>query len=96
MTKLFIVTYDISHPKRLRRVFRILKGFGQHLQLSVFRCDLTESQRLRLVAELRDVIHHTEDQVMFVELGPSDGRSHSIAFLGRPGKEVDRRGPRIF
>jgi len=38
--RVYIVAYDISHPKRLRRVFRTMKVYGQHLQLSVFRCDL--------------------------------------------------------
>jgi len=86
MRRLYIVAYDISDPKRLRRVFRTLKGYGQHLQLSVFRCDLSASQRLQLAAKL----------VMFVDLGPVDGRSHAIDYLGRPGPSGDPRGPKVF
>jgi CRISPR-associated protein Cas2 len=96
MRRLFIVAYDISDPKRLRRVFRTLKGYGQHLQLSVFRCDLTPSQRLRLAAKLSQTIEPSEDQVMFVDLGPSEGRSHSIAYVGRPGPSGEPRGPKVF
>lgn len=96
MRRLYIVTYDISNPKRLRRVFRTLKGYGEHLQLSVFRCDLTPSQRLQLAAKLGQTIEHTEDQVMFVDLGPSVGRSHSIDYLGRPGPSSEPRGPKVF
>lgn len=96
MRRLFIVAYDISDPKRLRRVFRTLKGYGEHLQLSVFRCDLTPSQRLRLAARLRDTIHPMEDQVMFVDLGPTGGRSHSIDYLGRPGPTGQPRGPKVY
>lgn len=96
MRRLYIVAYDISDPKRLRRVFRTLKGYGEHLQLSVFRCDLTSSQRLQLAARLARTIEHAEDQVMFVDLGPSDGRSHSIAFVGRPGPSGEARGPKVF
>jgi CRISPR-associated protein Cas2 len=94
--RLLIVAYDISDPKRLRKVFKTLKGFGQHLQLSVFRCDLTAAQRIRLVAQLGAVIHHDEDQVMFVDLGPTEGRHHVIDFLGRPGRDEDIRGPKVF
>jgi len=94
--RLYIVAYDISDPKRLRRVFRTLKGYGEHLQLSVFRCDLTQSQRLRLAAKLGQTIEHAEDQVMFVDLGPSGGRSHSIDYLGRPGPIDEPRGPKVF
>jgi len=96
MRRLYIVAYDISHPKRLRRVFRTLKGYGQHLQFSVFRCDLTPSQRLQLAAKLGETIEHTEDQVMFVDLGPSEGRAHSIVYLGKPGPSGEPRGPKVF
>lgn len=96
MRRLFIVSYDISDPKRLRRVFKTLKGFGDHLQLSVFRCDISESQRLRLAAMLASIIEPTRDQVIFVDLGPSQGRSHSIEALGRPTREDIGRGPKVF
>lgn len=96
MRRLYIVAYDISDPKRLRRVFRILKGYGEHLQLSVFRCDLGKSQRLQLAAKLGETIEHSEDQVMFVDLGPSEGRAHAIAYLGRPGPSSEPRGPKVF
>ncbi len=36
----YVVAYDISDPKRWRRVFRLMKGYGQWLQLSVFHCRL--------------------------------------------------------
>lgn len=96
MRRLYIVAYDVSDPKRLRRVFRTLKGYGDHLQYSVFRCDLTRSQRLQLEAKLGHTIEHAEDQVMFVDLGPSAGRSHSIDYLGRPGPSCETRGPKVF
>ena len=40
----YVVTYDICDPKRLRRVYETLRGHGDHLQLSVFRCDLTRRE----------------------------------------------------
>ena len=96
MRRLFIVAYDISDPKRLRKVYRTLTGYGDHLQLSVFRCDLTASQRIQLAAKLQAVIENAEDQVMFVDLGPSDGRTHTIDFMGRPGRASSTRGPKVF
>ena len=35
---LYIVAYDISDPRRWRRVFRLMNGYGEWLQLSVFQC----------------------------------------------------------
>ena len=96
MRRLYIVAYDISDPKRLRRVFRTLKGYGEHLQFSVFECDLTASQRLQLAAKLGETIEHSQDQVMFVDLGPSEGRFHSIDYVGRPGPSCEARGPKVF
>lgn len=85
MRQTYIVSYDVSDPKRLRLVFRTLKGWGDHLQLSVFRCDLNARELVQLRAELAGIIHHTQDQVLFVDVGPADGRALS-AFdtLGRP------------
>lgn len=95
MRRLLIVTYDISSPKRLRKVFKAMKGFGQHLQLSVFRCDLTDSERFTMIGVLQELIHHDEDQVLVIELGPSDGRTHRVDSIGRPVPR-ERRESRIF
>lgn len=95
MRKLLIVTYDICDPKRLRKVFKTMKGFGQHLQLSVFRCDLTDMERFEMIGALRPILHHGEDQVLIIELGPSDGRGHKVESIGRPVPQ-ERREARIF
>ena len=90
MRNSYIVTYDISDDKRLRQVFKTMRDFGDHLQYSVFECQLTPTDLVRLRAELAGIIHHTEDQVLFVDLGPSEGRGDRvIAALGRPYTSVD-------
>ncbi|MBI2569084.1 MAG: CRISPR-associated endonuclease Cas2 [Candidatus Schekmanbacteria bacterium] len=80
-----IVSYDVADPKRLRRVFEICRSFGDHLQLSVFRADLTPRSRAELIAELDAVIDHRADQVLLVDVGPSEGRARkAFRALGRP------------
>lgn len=69
----YLVSYDISDPKRLRRVARTLEGFGVRLQYSVFECPLDGMRLAKLKAELQDLVDHDEDQVLFVSLGPSAG-----------------------
>ena len=82
MRQTYIVCYDIGDDKRLRRVFKTLRGWGDHLQYSVFRCELTHRELVELRAELGAIIHHTEDQVLFVDVGPVSGRgSTSIAAM---------------
>ncbi len=86
----YLVCYDIADDKRLRRVFKIMRNYGDHLQYSVFECQLTPSDVVRCRAELGDIIHHTEDQVLFVSLGPAEGRGERvITALGKPYTQLD-------
>ncbi len=84
MLHLFLVTYDISDPVRLRKVHKTMKGFGDALQFSVFRCELSQANWVRMKAALSDVIHATEDQVLVFRLGPLDGTyTLQVEALGR-------------
>lgn len=92
MRQRFVVTYDISDPVRLRKVFKVMKGFGRHLQYSVFVCDLNELGLAQLKAELIAVIDPTDDQVLIVDVGPTDGRGIEVfESLGRPYHERARQ-----
>jgi CRISPR-associated protein Cas2 len=96
MRRVCIVSYDISDPKRWRQVYRTMRGYGQHLQLSVFACDLTRSQRIEMIAALETAIDASEDQVLVVDLGPSEARPiHHIEAVGRPVTVRDR-GPVVL
>jgi CRISPR-associated protein Cas2 len=86
----WLVCYDISHDKRLRKVFKTCRNYGDHLQYSVFECDLNEAELSRLQRELGEIIHHLEDQVLFVALGPAEGRGDRvICALGLPYTKLD-------
>ena len=90
MRNSYIVSYDIADPKRLRMVFKVMRAWGDHLQFSVFECQLTRMDLVRLRAELAGIIHHDEDQVLFVDLGPAEGRGDRvITSLGKPYVSVD-------
>ncbi|MBN1608404.1 MAG: CRISPR-associated endonuclease Cas2 [Polyangiaceae bacterium] len=85
MRQTFIVSYDVSDPKRLRRVYQLLRGWGDHLQLSVFQCELNARELVELRSALAELIHHDQDQVLFIDVGPVEGRgSTSIESLGQP------------
>jgi len=79
----YVVSYDIMDQKRLHRVHKTMKGFGDPIHYSVFRCNLTPKGRVELVAALTELIKHDQDRIMIVDLGPSDGRANErIEFLG--------------
>jgi len=86
----YLVCYDIADDKRLRKVFKIMRGYGDHLQFSIFECQLTSMDLVRLRSELGSIIHHKEDQVLFVNLGPAEGRGDRvITALGKRYISVD-------
>ena len=87
---LYIVSYDIRNPKRWRRVFQTMNGFGEWLQLSVFQCQLSTKQYAELIAKLNEVIHHREDHVLLMDLGPYDNVKLRVASLGEEFKPVTK------
>ncbi len=90
MRTTYLVCYDITDDKRLRRVFKTCKNFGDHLQYSVFECDLNEAEKVKLERVLGELIKHDEDQVLFVSLGPAQGRGDRvITALGLPYTRLD-------
>jgi CRISPR-associated protein Cas2 len=90
MRTTFLVCYDIANDKRLRRVFKICKNYGNHLQFSVFECDLNPTERIQLERKLGEVMKFDEDQVLFVSLGPAEGRGDRvITALGLPYTRLD-------
>jgi CRISPR-associated protein Cas2 len=81
----YLVCYDIANPRRLRRVARLLEGFGTRLQYSVFECPLDELRLEQAKAALREEINSDHDQILFVSLGPEAGDATLvIAALGLP------------
>lgn len=90
MRSTYLVCYDITEAKRLRRVFQTCKNYGDHLQFSVFECDLNPAEKVELERRLNEILKHDEDQVIFVALGPAEGRGDRvITSLGLPYVKLD-------
>ena len=66
----YLVSYDICDPRRLRRVAKVMEGFGSRLQYSVFECPLDNMRLEQCKAALAVEINAEYDQVLFVSLGP--------------------------
>ncbi len=85
MRATWLVCYDISDDKRLRRVADVCEDFGVRLQYSVFECDLDAGEKTTMESKLLEVIDQRADQVLFIQLGPAQSRNSSdISALGRP------------
>jgi len=88
--RLYVVTYDIADPKRWRRVYRLLQGYGSWLQLSVFQCRLSRRRLIELRASLEERIRREEDHVLILDLGPAERVELRIDSLGRSYEPVKR------
>lgn len=80
MRLLYIVVYDVCDDRRLRNVFRLMRGYGDHLQYSVFRCELSDHERIQMMERLSAVIKHDEDQVLLFPLGPASGMNEQRVY----------------
>jgi CRISPR-associated protein Cas2 len=90
MRRCYLVCYDICHAKRLRRVFKVMKGYGEHWQFSVFFCVLKDIDRVRLQTDLEREMNLKEDQVMLLDLGPNEKEAReATTVLGHALPHVD-------
>ncbi|MEJ2211782.1 MAG: CRISPR-associated endonuclease Cas2 [Anaerolineae bacterium] len=67
-----VVAYDIAHDGRRQRVMKMLKGYGQHVQESVFECDLKAPVYREMVKRLKDLIDLKADNVRLYHLCSAD------------------------
>lgn len=93
-----LVSYDVksSDPggsKRLRRVAKACKDYGQRVQFSVFECIVDPAQWTMLRERLLTEIDPAADSLRFYFLG-SNWR-HRVEHVGAK-KSVDMEGPLII
>ena len=89
--RLYIVAYDISEPKRWRRVYKLMKGYGHWLQLSIFQCRLTARRRAEMTARLEESINLTDDHILIVDMGPADNVDPLVESLGKAYEAPTRK-----
>lgn len=87
---LYIVTYDIGDQKRWRKVFRLMQGYGEWVQLSVFQCRLSQRRQAELIATLDELIHHDDDHILLMDIGPADTVVPKVTSLGKDFEPVKK------
>lgn len=87
---LYIVVYDIADPKRWRRVFRVMQGYGEWVQLSVFQVRLSRKRRAALIAVLDEIIDHRKDHAILLDIGPVDSVRPRVISLGKEFRPATR------
>ncbi len=87
---LYIVAYDISDPRRWRKVFKLMNGYGVWVQLSVFQCRMNRRRQAELLAKLSNLIDHKADHVVLVDVGVADTMEPRVTSLGKPFHPLKR------
>lgn len=69
-----LVTYDVSTidadgARRLRRIAKACRDYGQRVQFSVFEIEVDAAQWVTLKAQLCRIIHENTDSLRFYYLG---------------------------
>ena len=92
-----LVSYDVrtSEPggaRRLRRVAKVCRNFGQRVQFSVFECLVDPAQWVRWRQQLIDEIDEEADSLRFYFLGANwRGRVEHVGAKA----SLDQEGPLI-
>ena len=91
MRRHYLITYDVADDKRRTRIFETLKDHGDHVQFSVFFCELNAVELASLRSLLQPIVHDQEDQIMLVDLGPNHAPLESgLECLGKPYEPTTR------
>ena len=61
MKSLWIVCYDITNEKRLRKIATCMKGFGEKKQKSVFECWLDDALLKEMFQEVQKHLQQPPD-----------------------------------
>ena len=93
-----LITYDVATGdtagrRRLRRVARLCRDYGQRVQYSVFECQIDPAQWTVLRASLVNEIDERVDSLRFYRLG-ANWRSR-IEHVGTKAS-YDPDGPLVF
>jgi CRISPR-associated protein Cas2 len=92
MRRCYLVCYDIREPKRLRRVHKAIKGYGEPWQFSVFYCVLRDIDRVRMQTELEEIMNLKEDSLLIVDLGGNEEAAREAAVSVGQGPAEGERG----
>jgi CRISPR-associated protein Cas2 len=79
-----VVAYDIADDRRRLRALKMLRGYGEHVQESVFECDLDPKTYRKMLERLRATINLKEDNVRVYHLCNADVDRIIQLGVGRP------------
>ena len=80
-----LICYDVRDPKRLRKTAKLLEGYGERVQYSIFRIRVTEHKLQKVRWELSEILTQ-DDSLLIVPLcqrcaSKVDELSHGLSLI---------------
>lgn len=60
-----VISYDIEDNRRRGKVCNEIKNYGEHIQYSVFECDISKIQIKKLKMDLNKIINKRQDSIRY-------------------------------
>ncbi len=65
----FLLCYDISDPKRLQKIAKLLESFAIRIQYSLYYCKDSSAEEMKeLVKKLNELIDQKEDDIRIYQV----------------------------
>ena len=84
-----LITYDITDPKRLKRMHKFLKEYGLNTQKSVFECDIDDNALKSIRKFCRVELDLADDQVRIYKICSRCINKVSLSGLGLKITQLD-------
>ncbi|MHB1590282.1 MAG: CRISPR-associated endonuclease Cas2 [Sulfuricella sp.] len=85
---LTLICYDIADDRRRNKVARLLEGWGERVQESVFECHITAIQQRRIIRDIAALIDAEQDKVRYYALCGKDRGKLQVLGKGRITQDI--------
>ncbi len=88
-SRFYVICFDVSDEKRLRKVAIQMENFGMRVQYSVFECYLDATELETLKQRLLEIIDQDNDHVRYYGLCNKDVPKIVLDGLGMLTRDAD-------
>lgn len=67
---LYLIGYDVSSPKTLQRVLRLIKSYAVGGQKSFYECLMTDSELHSFIERMKTLLDFSTDSLLVLQLDP--------------------------
>lgn len=85
---LTMICYDIADDRRRNKVARLLEGWGERVQESMFECHISATQQRQIMGDIAHLIDADQDKVRYHALCGKDRSKVIVMGKGRVTHDI--------